>query len=83
MRMSGRLLKAAVVGLVGALGIGAIVLLGFAVTRLHVDCTGLGAQECTFEQQLASSIARQQALAALGLGTLAAGLFLFIRRRAA
>ncbi len=79
--MSSRLIKAAVVGLVSALAIGAIVLLVFAVLRLQVDCAALGAEECTFERQLAASIARQQGLAALGMGLLSAGLFLFIRRR--
>jgi hypothetical protein len=76
-----RLVRAAVTGLALALAVGAIVLVGAAVRRLQVDCTDRGPEECTFETSLASSIARQQALAALGMGSLAAGVVLLLRRR--
>lgn len=75
-----RLLRSVGLGLVAALAIAAVVLLVLAVLRLNVDCTGLGAEECNFEQALASGIARLQTFAALGMGVLAGGLFLLLRR---
>jgi Mg/Co/Ni transporter MgtE len=79
--VSRRLGRAAAFGLVGGLVCGAVVLLTLAVVRLQVDCTGLGPEECTFEEQLASSIARLQTLAAVGCAAVAAGGWLWLRRR--
>lgn len=80
MTTGGRLVRAAATGLTLALAVGAIGLLVAAVVRLQVDCSALGSEECSFEKSLASSIARQQALAALGMASLAGGAFLFLRR---
>jgi hypothetical protein len=63
------------------LGAAAIVLLALAVRQLQVDCAGLSPTECDFEHQLASTIARLQAFAALGCGLVAAGVLLALRRR--
>jgi hypothetical protein len=76
-----RLGRAAAMGLLGGLLTGAVVLLALAVMRLQVDCSGLGAEECTFEQQLAASVARLQTLAAVGCAALATGGWLWLRRR--
>lgn len=76
-----RLVRAAGVGLVGALAVAALVLLGSAVLRLKVDCEGRSAEECHLETELQGSLARLQALAALGCGALAGGGFLMLRRR--
>jgi hypothetical protein len=75
-----RLLRSVGLGLVAAFGIAAVVLLVLAVVRLNVDCSTMAAEECNFEKALASGIARLQAFAALGMGVLAGGLFLFLRR---
>jgi hypothetical protein len=75
-----RLARSVAVGLCGALAVAAVVLLALALLRLRVDCAGLGPEECTFEQQLAGSIARVQGLAALGCAAVAAGGFLLLRR---
>jgi len=72
--------RAALFGLAAGLGLAAVVLLGLSVARLRVDCTGLGAEECTFEQQIARDVARTQSFAALGLALVASGLGLFGRR---
>lgn len=79
-RVGKRLLRSVGLGLVAAFGIAAVVLLVLAVVRLNVDCAGMGAEECNFEKALASGIARLQTFAALGMGILAGGLFLFLRR---
>lgn len=75
-----RLLRSVGLGLVTAFAIAAVVLLVLAVVRLNVDCSGMGDEECNFEKALASGIARLQTFAALGMGILAGGLFLFLRR---
>lgn len=67
-------------GLTAACGVGAVVLLASAVLRLQVDCGELGAEECTFEEQLAASIARLQTLAAVGCACLAGAGALVLRR---
>ncbi|MCA2981260.1 MAG: hypothetical protein INH41_27190 [Myxococcaceae bacterium] len=76
-----RLGKAAGLGLVGGLSAGAAVLLGLAVARLQVDCAGMSAEACAFEEALAGSIARLQTLGAVGCAVLAAGGWLLLRRR--
>lgn len=76
-----RLLHSVGVGLVGALGVAAVVLLTLAVLRLQVDCAVLSAEECRFEKELASSIARLQTLAAVGCAAVAGGGALLLRRR--
>ncbi len=76
-----RLLHSVGLGLVGALGVAAVVLLTLAVLRLQVDCAVLSAEECRFEEELASSIARLQTLAAVGCAAVAAGGGLLLRRR--
>lgn len=72
--------RAASVGLAAGLGLGAVALLISGLLALQVDCTALGAQECTFEQQLKGDIARTQAIEALGLAFVSVGLFMFARR---
>ena len=76
-----QLLRSVALGLVGALGLAAVVLLVLAVLRLQVDCAPLSAEECTFEEALAASIARLQAAAAVGCAALAGGGALLLRRR--
>lgn len=76
-----RLLRSVAMGLIGALGLGAVVLLVLAVLRLQVDCAPLSAEECTFEKALAASIARLQTAAAVGCAALAGGGALLLRRR--
>ena len=76
-----RLLHSVGVGLVGAPGVAAVVLLTLAVLRLQLDCAALSAEECRFEKELASSIARLQTLAAVGCAAVAGGAFLLVRRR--
>ncbi len=73
--------RASALGLVAGLVIAALVLAAFAVVRLRTGCEGLSAEECNLERQIAISLARQQALGAVGLILVAAGLALALRRR--
>lgn len=75
-----RLVRSVGLGLVSAFAVAAVVLLVLAVVRLNVDCSGMGDEECNFEKALASGIARLQTFAALGMGILAGGMFLLLRR---
>jgi hypothetical protein len=74
-------LRASAVGLVAGLMLAAFVLGAFAVARLQTGCAGLSPEECNLERQIAISLARQQALGAVGLILIAAGLALALRRR--
>lgn len=80
MSVSRSLGRAALLGLAGGLGLAALTLLGLSIARLRFDCTGLGSQECTFEQQIANDVARSQSLGALGLALVASGIGLLGRR---
>ncbi|GMU61813.1 MAG: hypothetical protein AMXMBFR34_35760 [Myxococcaceae bacterium] len=68
--------RAALFGLAMGLTCAAVVLLVFAWQRLTVDCAGLSPAECDLEKDLARSIARLQAFAALGCVLISAGLVL-------
>jgi hypothetical protein len=74
-------LRASAVGLVAGLMLAALVLGGFAVVRMQTGCTNLSPEECNLERQIAISLARQQALGAVGLILISAGLALALRRR--
>jgi hypothetical protein len=76
-----RLFHSIGVGLIGGLAVAAVVLLTLAVLRLQVDCAARSVDECRFEKELASAIARLQMLAAVGCATVAGGGALLLRRR--
>jgi hypothetical protein len=76
-----RLARAALVGLLAGLACGAVALGASAWATLRVDCEARAAAECTFEHELAGQVARLQGLGALGLGLVAAGLAVGLRRR--
>jgi hypothetical protein len=76
-----RLARAALVGLLAGLACGAVALGAQAWATLHVDCAGRAASECAFEREVAGQVARLQGLGALGLGLVAAGLAVGLRRR--
>lgn len=77
--MFARLSKAVVLGLALGAGASALTLGVMAITR-HVDCSGLQAEECTFERESSNHLAQQQALAALGLALVGGGLGLSLSR---
>jgi hypothetical protein len=52
-----------------------------AARRLSAGCDGLSAEECNLERQMALSLARQEALGALGLTLVSGGLAIALRRR--
>jgi hypothetical protein len=72
--------RAALGGLALGLGAAAIVLVSLAVLRLRVDCSALSTTECDFETEIARSIARLQAFAAVGCALVAGGLGVAIWR---
>lgn len=76
-----RVARAAVLGLAAGLALGAAALGVMAARHLQVDCAGLTAQECTFEQEVGTQMGRLQGLAALGLLLVGAGLTVAGSRR--
>jgi hypothetical protein len=76
-----RVARAALVGLLAGLAAGALALGGAAASNIKVDCAGHSAQECAFELEVGAQLARLQGLGALGLGLVAAGLGVWLRRR--
>lgn len=75
-----RLSRVVRLGLALGLGISAAALMVGAVTFLKFDCEGLQEAECQFDLELAHDLARIEALGAVGLGLLSAGLGLSLRR---
>jgi hypothetical protein len=71
--------RAALLGLAAGLLLAGLTLGVMALLRMRVDCATLGAEECVFERQLATSVARLQALASLGCLLVGAGLGLGTR----
>jgi hypothetical protein len=76
-----RAVRAALFGLVGGMVLAAAVLGVLAARRLSAGCDGLSAEECNLERQMALSLARQEALGALGLTLVSGGLAIALRRR--
>ncbi len=76
-----RAMRASVLGLVVGMLVGAVVLGVLAGQKLSKGCEGLSPEECNLERQIAISLARQEALGALGLTLVAGGLAIALRRR--
>jgi hypothetical protein len=76
-----RAVRASLLGLVGGMVLAAGVLGVLAGQKLLAGCDGLSPEECNLERQIAISLARQEALGALGLTLVAGGLAIALRRR--
>jgi hypothetical protein len=76
-----KLARAALFGLGAGLFVAGITLGVMALLRMNVDCSALGSEECVFEKQLATSVARLQALGSVGCLLVAAGLAVGLRAR--
>jgi hypothetical protein len=75
-----RVARAALLGLLAGLLAGALGLGVASVRHAHVNCEGLTPQECAFSSEVGAQLGRLQGLGALGLGLVAAGLGLALRR---
>ena len=73
--------RSAGIGLTVGLILGSIFLAIRAVLLSRPDCEGLLAQECALEQEIAANLSRLHALFSAGLGLVAAGLYLSLRRK--
>lgn len=75
-----RVARAALAGLAAGLFLAGLTLGVMAMVRMRVDCVGLGTEECAFEHQLATGVARLQALGSVGCLLVGTGLSLRLRR---
>ena len=73
--------RAAGIGLIVGLILGSIFLAIRAVMLSSPDCDGLLAQECGLELEIAASLTRLHLLFSGGLGLVALGLYLSVRRK--
>lgn len=74
-----RVARAALFGLAAGLFAAGVALGVMAMLQLRVDCVGLSDSACLFERQVATGVARLQALGALGCLLVATGLAMGLR----
>lgn len=73
--------RAIVFGLFLGLTTSALALSWQAWANAHFDCAAPDTAECAFDVETHDELARLQSYTAMGLACLAAGVFLFARRR--